>query len=70
MNFIEDKEISFRGEDDCLQLNQYADVLKSTIESSPQNETFTIGLFGKWGVGKSSIVKTVQDTCKSKKYGL
>lgn len=58
MKFITDKEINL-NEIDSLQTKKYVNTLKEMITSSESK--YTIGLFGEWGTGKSSIVKTVQE---------
>lgn len=58
MKFITDEEINL-NEVDSLQTKKYVKTLKSIIENS--DSKYTIGLFGEWGTGKSSIVKTVQE---------
>ena len=57
INFIPDEEIDLNKED-LLETKRYADTLKEIIVSSVPK--CTIGLFGKWGTGKSSIIKTVR----------
>lgn len=64
LKFIEDEEIeNLNGDKDLLETKRYAHTLKETILSA--GTPFTIGLFGEWGSGKSSIVNTVQDELKS-----
>lgn len=58
MNYIEDKEINLLEEDDVLETKRYAESLKDTILNAPT--PFNIGLYGEWGSGKSSIIKTAQ----------
>ncbi|MBQ0121027.1 MAG: hypothetical protein KBT13_07910 [Bacteroidales bacterium] len=64
--FIPDEEITLlqRTENetgnDLLNTSTYVDALERCIFSAPTDRTFTIGLFGEWGSGKSSIVKTAQ----------
>lgn len=67
IEFIPDKEIKLfqkseteKG-NDLLNTSTYVDALERCISSAPSDKTFTIGLFGEWGSGKSSIVKTTQD---------
>ena len=57
--FIIDKEVNL-NESDFLKTKIYADNLTKIINNSEPNKVFTIGLFGNWGTGKSSIVKTSQ----------
>lgn len=64
MRFIRDEEIkNLNGDNDLLETKRYAHTLKETILSA--KTPFTIGLFGEWGSGKSSIVNTVQDELKN-----
>lgn len=64
LKFINDKEIdNLNGNKDLLETKRYANTLKETILSA--ETPFTIGLFGEWGSGKSSIVNTVQDELKN-----
>jgi hypothetical protein len=55
--FIIDKEINL-NETDFLKTKIYADNLTKIINNSELNKVFTIGLFGNWGTGKSSIIET------------
>jgi len=55
--FIIDKEINL-NESDFLKTKIYADNLSKIIRNAEVNKVFTIGVFGNWGTGKSSIVKT------------
>ncbi|MHB9011837.1 MAG: KAP family P-loop NTPase fold protein [Ignavibacteriaceae bacterium] len=57
--FIIDEEINL-NELDLLNTKKYATSIRKIILNSPINKVFTIGLFGGWGSGKSSIIKTVQ----------
>ncbi len=57
--FIIDKEINL-NESDFLKTKIYADNLSKIINNAESNKVFTIGLFGNWGTGKSSIIKTCQ----------
>lgn len=59
--FVIDEEISFVNEHDILKTQIYADSLVKIIKNTPQGKVFTIGLFGSWGSGKSSIIKTAKD---------
>ncbi len=63
--FIPDREVVLDKDNDLLKTKVYADSLKDIINNSPQNEVFTIGLFGGWGTGKSSIIKTAQQEIES-----
>ena len=62
MNFIEDKELNLKEKNnDLLNGKSYAETLKQIIQKAPEKGTFGIGVFGEWGSGKSSIIKTVKD---------
>lgn len=70
MRFISDKEIDLRREKDQFASLNYSKTLAEIIKDSPK-EPFTIGVFGEWGSGKSSIVKTAQgilEDDKDQKY--
>ena len=58
INYIPDKEINL-DKNDLLGAKPYAETLSEIISNS--KTPFTIGLFGGWGVGKSSIIKTIKD---------
>jgi len=59
LKFIRDEEIqNLNGDDDLLETKKYANTLKEVIINI--QTPFTIGLFGEWGSGKSSIVNTAQ----------
>lgn len=60
MNIILDKEINLNN-DDLLHTKSYATTLKNLIMDAPDKVPLTIGLFGEWGSGKSSIVATLAD---------
>ena len=64
MKFLEDKEIDLE-QHDLLNTKQYANSLIETIKHAPRR--YTIGLFGEWGSGKSSIIKTAQMKLESEK---
>ena len=66
MNYIIDEEINLE-EKDYLNSKQYAKALKEIIDSVPKNKVFTLGLFGGWGSGKSSIIKTTEELYKNDK---
>ncbi len=58
INYIPDKEINLENSD-LLGAKPYVETLTEIISKS--NTPFTIGLFGGWGVGKSSIIKTIKE---------
>jgi hypothetical protein len=57
---INDTHINL-DEKDLLGTKIYADTLYNIIENYDEDTPITIGLFGSWGSGKSSIVKTLED---------
>lgn len=59
--FIIDEEISLTGANDILKTKVYSDNLKEVILNTPDKKVFTIGLFGSWGAGKSSIIRTAKE---------
>lgn len=67
MKFLIDKEVNLNNQD-FLKTSSYSKALTEVINSTPTDVSFTIGLFGEWGSGKSSIVRTVEeDFNKTKK---
>jgi len=58
LNYIKDCEINLE-ESDLLSTRCYVDTILQIIENS--DTPFTIGLFGGWGSGKSSIIKTLDE---------
>lgn len=61
MPFVTDEEIVFNANDlDLLNGRAYSSALTQAIENAPSKGTFIIGLFGEWGIGKSSIIKTTE----------
>ena len=66
MKFIVDKEINLNPDkqgvsNDMLHTTRYADILLQSIKNAPQGESYTIGLFGEWGSGKSSVIATMSE---------
>lgn len=43
---------------DLLNTSTYVNTLTTCVLNAPDDKSFTIGLFGEWGSGKSSIIKT------------
>ena len=66
---LDDQIIDFQnGENDLLGNQIYADLLSEVIEEESKNkEIETIALAGKWGIGKSSVIKTVQNSLSNRK---
>lgn len=67
IKFIPDKELLLykreKGEDsnDLLNTLPYVDALQQCINRIPEGDGFTIGLYGEWGSGKSSILTTLKE---------
>ena len=64
--YIPDK-VQYLDEVDLLGTRIYADTITDLIVRKEDDEPFTIGLFGGWGSGKSSIVRTVEKRLSEKK---
>jgi hypothetical protein len=58
LNFIKDKEANLE-KNDLLGTKPYVNTLLEVIKKA--DAPFTIGLFGGWGTGKSSIIKTIEE---------
>ncbi len=58
INYIPDKEINIE-KGDLLGAKPYVEILYDILEKA--ETPFTIGLFGGWGVGKSSMIKTIKE---------
>lgn len=53
--------------EDLLNGTVYTNALKQALEKAPvDNGTFIIGLFGEWGIGKSTIIKNVKEDLEKK----
>lgn len=64
--FILDNERVLDSSNDLLKTRVYADNLVQIIENTPKNKVFTIGVFGGWGTGKSSIINTARSIIEGK----
>ncbi len=64
--FIQDTERVLNSTNDLLKTGVYAENLVKVIENTPKDKAFTIGVFGGWGTGKSSIIKTAQESIENK----
>lgn len=64
--FIPDKEIVLNEDTDLLKTKVYSDNLVKVIENAPKDEVFSIGLYGGWGAGKSSIIRSAKDELEAK----
>lgn len=66
--FVLDEELNLlQGDNDLLNTKVYAKTLEEAILNTPKDRSFTIGLFGEWGSGKSSIINTVQKSIEERK---
>lgn len=59
--FLDDRPIADLEKDDAFGHIHYARALAKIVDSASGTESRTIGLFGEWGVGKTSIVN---ELCK------
>ncbi|MBA7514200.1 hypothetical protein ES705_06225 [subsurface metagenome] len=64
MKYIPDKEINLE-KNDLLGTYPYVDTIFKAVDNC--DTPFTIGLFGGWGSGKSSIMKTFQEKIEKEK---
>ena len=53
--FYSDRPI-LNSEDDLLSRSSFAKKLAHTLMQFKTEDTFTLGLFGKWGSGKTSLI--------------
>lgn len=53
--FYSDRPIN-SGNEDKLNRKGFARLLARTLVNLDSKDTFTVGLFGKWGCGKTSLV--------------
>lgn len=68
LSYIKDCEIDLSEQNnDFLQTRFYADTILRMVESA--FTPFTIALFGGWGSGKSSIVKTIEKNLNNSSKG-
>lgn len=65
LNLLKDSPVSKNDESYYNFYHQYlSPALKKILDNSTKIET--IGLFGKWGTGKSTVIKNLQTECKNK----
>lgn len=57
------------AEKDYLGRNLLVETIAAMIASPKQETPFTIGIFGDWGAGKSSLMKLIVNSLKEKEYG-
>ena len=48
-----------------LHAASYVDTLTESVKNAPEGKSFNIGLFGEWGSGKSSIIRTFKKKIES-----
>lgn len=58
--YYSDKPIASKN-DDLLERSSFSELLAKTIVNSKMQETFTIGVFGEWGSGKTSLINLTLD---------
>lgn len=64
---IIDSERNLFKKEDLLGTMCYADQLEDTIKSVPSEQAYTIGLYGTWGCGKSTIIRTAKEKLEEDK---
>ncbi len=62
-------EPASRAEDDLLGRKHLVEALSEMIADENQGTPFTIGLLGRWGAGKSTVMKMLQDVLKKRVDG-
>ena len=68
INLLAKKEEEANSQDgDLLNTMTYVNTLTECVANAPDKKSVTIGLFGEWGSGKSSIIRTFKDLI-DKKY--
>lgn len=60
-SFVVDVERNLMVNNDLLGTMCYANQLADAIKNVPNEQAYTIGLYGKWGSGKSTIIRTAKD---------
>lgn len=61
INLLESQGDGGNGSADLLNTMSYVDTLTECVMNAPADKTFNIGLFGEWGSGKSSIIRTFNE---------
>lgn len=61
--YYSDKPI-ISGEDDSLKRKFFAELMAKALVNLQNNDTFTIGLYGRWGNGKTSLVNMMLEEIK------
>ena len=65
--FVVDIERNLNEKEDLLGTMCYADQLVDTIKNVPTKQAYTIGLYGTWGSGKSTIIQTAKEKLEKDK---
>ncbi len=67
--FNPDKPIQ-TNQDDLLNRSGFSKMFAKTLANLDKDETFTIGLYGKWGTGKTSLINMVKEelVCSQDRY--
>lgn len=65
MQFNTDKPIKNSSED-LLGRKSFSKTLAEAVDKYKENESLVIGLFGKWGVGKTSIINMILENLNDK----
>ena len=66
-HLIVDSERNLLEKEDLLGTMCYADQMVDAIKNVPQEQAYTIGLYGSWGSGKSTIIRTAKQKLESDK---
>lgn len=66
INLLESQGDGGKGTADLLNTTSYVDTLTECVMNAPTDKTFNIGLFGEWGSGKSSIIRTFRGKIKER----
>ena len=64
-HLIVDSERNLLEKDDLLGTMCYADQIVDAIKNVPNEQAYTIGLYGSWGSGKSTIIRTAKQKLES-----
>lgn len=60
MNYLVDSPV-MSSSDDFSERDEFVSALANVITSAPKGEPFTIGLFGEWGSGKTSVINFLEE---------
>lgn len=67
--FCADRPISSVSED-LLKRGSFSKLLAGTLAKLNKDDTFTVGVFGKWGSGKTSVVRMMLDELEKQQASL